>query len=71
MASAFERRKGFIVRSASKETTGNNLTSVALIQGLGHNLWEEGQGGLKCGDRSLEVRRGEVIGNLRKCSRAS
>ena len=35
---AFEKRKGFIVRSTSEVTGGKALKSVSLIQGLGQNL---------------------------------
>ena len=44
------------------------LRSVSWIQGLGHSLWDEGQGSLKCGDRPLEMRRSEVMGDLHKPS---
>ena len=47
------------------------LRSVSLIQGLGYNLWDEGQGGLMCGGKWLEVMRCEVIDDLHKQSQAS
>ena len=51
MASALGKRNQlYFVRSIYKGTGGYALRSVSLIQGLGHNSWEEGQGRLERGD---------------------
>ena len=49
MASDFEKRLQPYCAIPLKETSGNTLKSVSSIEGLGQNLWDEGQGGLKCG----------------------
>ena len=66
-----QRERGFTHKAAMWGGESMSLKPASLKVGTEGYLWGRGQGGLKCGDRWLEVRRGEVIDDVLKRSRTS
>ena len=50
-ASVFEKIKKFYCEDDLQGDRRQKLSNLFLIQGLGKNLWDKGQGCVKCGDR--------------------
>ena len=63
-----QQREGFNHKAAMWGSERMSLKSTSLKMGTQGFLWGKGQGGLKCGDRWLEVRSDEVINDLHKRS---
>ena len=49
--SFWEKNTALLLDQSAKRQETYALRSVSLIQGLGQNLWGEGQGGPKCEER--------------------
>ena len=66
-----QQRESLTTRQSSEETEEHVSNPPPRKWGAQGYFWDRGQSGLKCGGMWLEVRRGEVIDDLRRRSQTT